>query len=109
MIKNVAQKQGLMLAALAVAALAPDLAAAAGPAAGDGITKALCAVVSSIQGTIGMAIATIAIMVIGFGALMGKVSWGTAIIVLTGIGIIFGASSLVKLVNGDGVICTGSK
>jgi type IV secretion system protein VirB2 len=106
MIKNVAQKQGLMLAALAVAALAPDLAsAAAAPAAGDGVSNALCAVITSIQGGIGLAIATIAIMVIGFGALMGKVSWGTAIIVLTGIGIIFGAASLVNLVAPKTTTC----
>ena len=97
------KRQGLMLAALALTALAPDLANAA--PGGFGVDTALCNIIAAIQGTIGAAIATIAIIVIGMGALMGKVSWGTAIIVLTGIGIIFGASSVVSLVAPSAAAC----
>lgn len=58
--------------------------------------KVLCNIVGFITGTTGKAIATIAIIIVGVGALMGKVSWGMAIIVGLGVAIIFGAGTLVN-------------
>lgn len=62
----------------------------------DTIGNVLCGVVSWFTGTIGQGIATLAIIVIGIGALMGKVSWGMAIIVGIGVAVIFGAASIVN-------------
>lgn len=60
----------------------------------------LCSIVSWLTGTTGRALATIAIVIIGIGALMGKVSWGMAIIVALGIAIVFGAGQIVSLLGG---------
>ena len=60
------------------------------------IGSVLCGVVSWFTGPIGQGIATLAIIVIGIGALMGKVSWGMAIIVGLGVAVIFGASAIVS-------------
>ncbi len=74
----------------------------AGSADGGAIGDVLCNVVSWFTGRVGQAIATLAILVIGIGALMGKVSWGMAIIVGIGVGVIFGAPSIVQALGGAG-------
>jgi type IV secretion system protein VirB2 len=55
----------------------------------------LCTVVKWFTGNTGKGLATIAITVIGIGALLGKVSWGMAIIVGIGVAIVFGAAGIV--------------
>ena len=59
----------------------------------------LCSVAGWFSGSVGKGIATLAIIVIGVGALMGKVSWGMAIIVGIGIGVIFGAPKIIDMLN----------
>ena len=88
-----------LLAVYAVMLLPTEAWAAIGEATGVdtmGITKVMCNVVSWFTGKVGGGIATLAIIVIGVGALMGKVSWGMAIIVGLGIGVIFGAGQIVS-------------
>jgi type IV secretion system protein VirB2 len=58
----------------------------------------ICNVVNFFTGTTGKAIATIAVIFVGIGALMGKISWGLAFIVAVGIALIFGAASIVNAV-----------
>lgn len=60
----------------------------------------LCGVAAWFTGTVGQGIATLAIIVIGIGALMGKVSWGMAIIVGLGVAVIFGAPTIVAELGG---------
>ncbi len=67
---------------------------------GDTIGSLLCGVVEWFTGTVGQGIATLAIIVIGIGALMGKVSWGMAIIVGIGVAVIFGAPTIVNELSG---------
>lgn len=69
---------------------------------GTSLDKALCNVISWFNGAIGKGIATIALIIVGVGALMGKVSWGLAIIVGIGVAIIFGASTIVSALGGIG-------
>ena len=83
----------LMLLAAVVAGAAPEMAAAA--PGGTVIGGMICHVVNWFTGPLGQGLATIALIVIGLGALMGKVSWGMAIIVGVGVAIIFGAAALV--------------
>ena len=90
----------------AVVVMIPDLSFAAGTDTPIGAT--LCKVVGWFTGNTGKGIATIAIIVIGVGALMGKVSWGMAIIVGIGVGIIFGASSLVSAISDGASGCTAA-
>jgi type IV secretion system protein VirB2 len=61
--------------------------------------KVLCTVVGWFIGNTGKGLATIAITVIGIGALLGKVSWGMAIIVGVGVAIVFGAAGIVNAMN----------
>lgn len=61
--------------------------------------KVLCTVVNWFTGNTGKGLATIAVTIIGIGALLGKVSWGMAIIVGIGVAIVFGAAGLVDAMN----------
>ena len=69
---------------------------------GETIGGLLCTVAGWFTGPVGSGIATLAILVIGVGALMGKVSWGMAIIVGIGIAVIFGADDIVRELGGSG-------
>lgn len=69
------------------------------------ISDTLCTLVNWMTGPTGRAIATLAIIIIGVGALMGKVSWGMAIIVALGIAIVFGAPTLLDMLGGGGAAC----
>ena len=96
------QMSALMLFA-AVLMVMPDLAFAETITKSSGdtvIAKAFCNVIAWFTGTTGKGIATLAIIVIGVGALMGKVSWGMAIIVGIGVALIFGAAALVNSIAG---------
>ncbi len=76
--------------------------------AGDGetvVSNVLCRVVNWFTGSVGKGIATLAIIIIGVGALMGKVSWGMAIIVGIGVAVIFGAASIVDELGDTGSSC----
>ena len=54
-----------------------------------------CNLMGWFKGSIGKGIATIGMLVIGFGALFGKVSWGIAMVFAVGIGLIFGSESVI--------------
>ncbi len=70
----------------------------------------LCTVVGWFTGNVGKGLATIAITVIGVGALLGKVSWGMAMIVGIGVSIVFGAAGIVSEMGGGvtGIVGDGS-
>ena len=73
-------------------------AAAADP---DPLTKTMCRVVDFLTGSIAKAVATIAIFVVGAGLFTGKLNWMLALTVSLGIGIVFGAPAIVKLISGQ--------
>lgn len=91
----------LALFAVYVVAMVPEAALAQGETIGN----VLCNVVDWFTGPVGQGIATLAIIVIGIGALMGKVSWGMAIIVGIGVAVIFGASQIVEELGANGTGC----
>lgn len=74
----------------------------------DTIGGLLCGVANWFTGSVGKGIATLAIIIIGIGALMGKVSWGMAIIVGLGVAIVFGAPQIVNELGGDSSCSTSS-
>ncbi len=87
-------------------AYAVTMVPSAAMAAGSGpITDALCTVIDWFYGPIGTAIATLAIIIIGVGALMGKVSWGMAIIVGLGVAVIFGAGTIAQSLGASSLSC----
>jgi type IV secretion system protein VirB2 len=81
--------------------LMPDMALAGGATIGN----LLCNVADWFTGPVGQGIATLAIIVVGLGALMGKVSWGMAIIVGIGVAVIFGAPAIVSELGTGGAGC----
>jgi len=69
----------------------------------------LCAVVAIIYGNLGRAAATLSVISLGAGAMLGKVSWGLALTVALGIGVVFGALGTVDWIvtnlTGVGGVC----
>lgn len=57
-------------------------------------------IVNALNGTTGVLMATLAVMVVGVLALAGRVSWAHAGAVLFGIACIFGAARIVAIFNG---------
>jgi len=100
----------LMLATVLVAM--PDMAFALS-AAGEGTDtlagNVLCVAVNFFQGSAGKGLATIMVCALGVGAMLGKVSWGMAAMLGTGVGIVFGAWSIVNNMGASlmSVDCTG--
>lgn len=93
----------LMVMLSAVVVMMPDLAFATATTSNDTpMGNVLCTVVGWFTGNTGKGLATIAITVIGIGALLGKVSWGMAIIVGIGVAIVFGAAGLVNTMGAGG-------
>jgi type IV secretion system protein VirB2 len=62
------------------------------------ISDILCNVVKLITGNIGKAISVLIIITLAIALFLGKVSWGMAIAVAVGMGIMFGAPGIVSLV-----------
>ncbi len=98
----------LVLVAVFVGASLLSNAASANGTAGNSnaIEQVFCNAVLVLTGTTGKAIATIAVIAVGVGALLGKISWGMALIVALGIALIFGAASIVTALGGTGNKCT---
>lgn len=66
---------------------------------------ALCKVVFALQGTIGKALSTMAVIMLAIGAFFGKVTWGLAVTVATGIFVIFGATDIIDMfASGGGIL-----
>jgi type IV secretion system protein VirB2 len=89
----------LMVMLTAAVVMMPDLAHAQITATNTPMGDVLCTVTGWFTGNTGKGLATIAITVIGIGALLGKVSWGMAIIVGIGVAIIFGAAGIVNAMS----------
>ena len=69
------------------------------PAEDTPMGDVLCAVVGFFYGNLGRGLATLGIIVVGVGALLGKVSWGMAATVGIGISIIFNAETIAGALN----------
>lgn len=96
----------MMLATLLSMAFMALLSSAAFAAMGPYDTtmgNSVCFITGVIMfGNAGRAIATIAVITIGISAMLGRVSWGTALIVATGIAITFGAYNLAGMLGAGG-------
>ncbi len=73
----------------------------------DAISAILCKIMGLLVGQTGKALATIAIIMLGIAAMLGKVTQHTALVVMVGIGVMFGATDIVgKLIPGANA-CAG--
>lgn len=82
-------------------ALEPSLAMAAAAATTSNLETAATTILSGLTGTLGKTLATIAVIVLGMMAMFGKLAWDTAIKVILGIAIMFGAASIVNWIGGS--------
>jgi type IV secretory pathway VirB2 component (pilin) len=78
--------------------------------AGQGIAQVLCNVIAVAQGATGKTIATLVIISMAIGLFLGKITWGVAIAVAVGMGVLFGANTVVSFVSspdgkGTGDVC----
>jgi len=80
-----------------IAGVSCNSAAPTPPSTGNAIADVLCYIVMILYGPAGKALATIAVVMMGFGALMGKVSFTQAFIVAVGIAVTFGAPQIVTI------------
>ena len=96
--------RGGMVLAVALTAAGCSVRAAP-PSAATPMGSVLCVVVGFVYGNLGRALATLAIIVIGVGATLGKVSWGLAITVGIGISIIFNAQAIMATMTGQAGSC----
>lgn len=81
--------------------------AMAGGDAGAFLGQGLCEAIGMVTGPVGKAIATAAIITIAIGALLGRVSWGMAVMIAAGIAAIFGAGKIAAVISqqGDAQFC----
>ena len=64
------------------------------------ITAVICKAIEQLTGPIGRAIAVLIIISLAIALFLGKVTWGLAIAVAVGLGILFGASNVVAILTG---------
>lgn len=96
------QRMGLCLLLVFAVAVTPFQAYAdATP-----MSSVLCEILNLLMGKAGKAMGTLGIAVIGVAAVMGKASWGLAITVGTGIGVMFGCREIVYTLGLGSVNCT---
>lgn len=103
--REVIYRLSLSFLALTFLAFLPDSAHAGG---GDPLSRTICLVVGWFTQGMGQAIATLGIIVLGIGAMLGKVSWQMALTVALGISIMFSGARVVELLTAhDASFCTG--
>ena len=73
--------------------------------AGKALEEAICGISWVIQSNVAKGIATLAIIMLGIGAMLGKVSWSMALLVAVGIAIVFNAFSVVKSLDASITDC----
>jgi type IV secretory pathway VirB2 component (pilin) len=68
--------------------------------------EVLCNIVQIVYGNLGRGLASLAVIIIGVGATLGKTSWGLAMTVAVGIAVIFNGHVIVGfLINTPGFTC----
>ncbi|AIF81305.1 type IV secretion system protein VirB2 [endosymbiont of Acanthamoeba sp. UWC8] len=95
----------IMVIMLSISALMPTNSYAQG-ADDTKITETLCNAVNQLTGNIGRSIAILIVISLAIMLFLGKVTWGVAIAVGVGMGILFGAPDVVQLLSG-GTACKG--
>ena len=64
-----------------------------------GITVIFCNVINEITGGVGKVISVLILISMSMGLFLGKITWGLAICVMVGMGLMFGAKGIVDLMS----------
>ncbi len=67
------------------------------------VEDVICNAVQELTGPIGRAIAVLIVISLAIALFLGKVTWGLAIAVAVGLGVLFGAPTVVALLSGQKV------
>jgi type IV secretion system protein VirB2 len=82
------------------------------PTTGDedttGIISIFCNVINQITNGVGKVIAILILISMAIGLFLGKITWGLAIAVMVGMGLLFGASGVVDVVAGSAITASGN-
>lgn len=108
--QSIYKHAGYMVLMLVAAAGFVALSAEPASAQQSPMGNVICMIIGVIYGNLGRGLSVLAVIVVGIGATLGKVSWGLAMTVAVGVGTVFGAVPLVAyLVSGSGStpICFG--
>ena len=84
------------ISALCLFVLDPAIAVAADATATTSLEAAATNILAGLTGTLGKTVATLAVIALGFMAMFGKLAWDTAIKVIVGITLVFGAATVIK-------------
>jgi type IV secretion system protein VirB2 len=68
----------------------------------SGLTQVLCHVIGIAQGSTGKTIAILVVISMAMGLFLGKITWGVAIAVAVGMGVLFGANTMVGFISSTG-------
>lgn len=71
----------------------------------SGIADVVCKIVGELQGPLGRGVGMIAVIVLGIGLFLGKLSWALAVATAIGIGLIFSAGKVVNWLGGKSEQC----
>jgi type IV secretion system protein VirB2 len=83
-----------------ITALFFSLSVAAADNDPTGIVTIFCNVINQITGGIGKVVSVLILISLAIGLFIGKLTWGVAISVMLGMGILFGAASVVDTIAG---------
>lgn len=72
---------------------------------GSPMADVLCDIIGMIYGNLGRGLCTLAVVIIGVGATLGKTSWSLAMTVAIGVAIVFNAGYIVSLLIPNSVGC----
>ena len=86
----------------------PENSFAAAAQGTDPLACTLYKIQTTLTGALGKGIATIAIVALGIGLFLGKLSWGLAIATSIGVGMIFGATEIVTWLSNNLSAATAS-
>ncbi len=86
----------LLFCLIAAMIFAPDLSGASADSNDDGISTVLCLIVTKLTGPIGKTVGMIALVVLGAGIFLGKLSWPLALATALGITFIFSANKIIN-------------
>ncbi len=75
----------------------------------DKVTETLCMVTNALGGPVGKTIAILIVMTVAISLFLGKITWGVAITIAVGMGLLFGSTQLVTLISGGENPCEQTK
>lgn len=100
---NNANKQSVksvfILMLVGMVAIEPSIAVAGGGTDFGNLGAVAGNLIRFLTGAFGRSVATIAVIALGIMAMFGKLAWDTAIKVVVGIAVVFGAGALVDLIS----------